>query len=321
MLIALLASQADGGVPAPAPPDFSILVQKLAGNEGAGDLVAGLSALLTERVKTGDPKLEVYSQGELERALDDEREKQLSGCADDSCLGELAEAMGARFVVSGRIDRFGDRYVLVASLFDKRQGRAGNQVRRELTDPGKLPAALDELVDDLLGPLGVAPRVLTNLPNRLDTTGFTLGLKFSTQLVTSIQALAPGGDLEVGYRITPAVQAFFQISFVTTFDTASFAATQLVPGILGARYYFRSGKSFQPYLGAGLGLLVTIQAIQGEARPALWGHLGAAYLFLPWLGVTTDFSVDVLGAVFELVPNTDRRGVNLSLSLGALFRF
>lgn len=317
VLVALVASQADAGTDA---PEVTVLVQKLSGNEAAGDLVAGLSGLMTERVKTANPAFKIYSQADLERVVSEERQKQLVGCSDESCLTELSDALGARYIISGRLDRFGDRYVLVANIYDKNQAKAGVQARREVTDPGKLPAALDEVADEVLLPLGVKPRVDTNLANRLDTTGFTLGLKFSTQLVTSIQALAPGGDLEIGYRITPAVQAYFQISFVTTFSTAQFAATQLVPGVIGARYYFRSGKSFQPYLGAGLGLLVTIQAIQGDTRPALWGHVGAAYLFLPWLGVTTDFSVDVLGAAFELL-DTNKKGVNLSLSLGALFRF
>lgn len=320
MLVALLASQTDGGTPAQEPP--TILVQRLSGNEAAGDLVGGLSALLTERVKTADASFKIYSQADLERVVSEERQKQLVGCADESCLIELSDALGARYIISGRVDRFGDRYVLIANIYDKNEAKAGVQSRREVTDPGKLPAALDEVADEVLAPLGVKPRVDTNLANRLDTTGFTLGLKFSTQLVTSIQQLAPGGDLEIGYRITPAVQAFFQISFVTTFNTSQFGSTQLVPGILGARYYFRSGKSFQPYVGAALGLLVTIQSItsKGDTRPALWGHVGISYLFLPWLGVTTDFSVDVLGAAFELA-DTQKRGVNLALSLGALFRF
>lgn len=316
LLIAVLASQADGGTAAPEP-DVTILVRKLDANAAAQDLVPGLSSLMTERVKTADAKFKVYSQADLERVISLERQQQLVGCADESCLMELSGALGARYVISGRLDRFGDRYVLVGGRYDNQQALAAQQVRREVTDPGKLPAALDEVADELLAPLGVAPRVTTNLKNRTDTTGFSLGLKFSTQFVSSLLKLAPGGDLEIAYRITPGIVAFFQVSFVTTLGEGS---TQLFPGTLGARYYFRSDKSFQPYIGAGIGLLVAIQAVQGQTRPNLWAHGGLSYLFLPWLGATIDFSVDILGAAFDLFGN-ERKGVNLALSVGALFRF
>jgi len=321
-VVALLASQADAGTGAPAPAPVTILVQRFDGNEAAGDLVAGLSSLMTERVQTADPTFKVYSTADIERVLGAERQKQLMGCTDEvSCLIELSDALGARWVIHGRIDRFGDRYVIVSGLWDKEKAVDSAQSRRELIDPGKLPAAIDEVADELLAPLGVKPRAESFLSQRLDTKGFTLGLKFSTQLVTSIAQLAFGGDLEIGYRITPAVMAFFQVSFVTTFGSQAFGSTQLVPGVLGGRYYFRAGKSFQPYLGAGLGLLYTVQAILNKTRPALWAHTGVSYLFFPWLGATFDFSIDVLGAAFEIVENTNRKGVNISFSLGVLFRF
>ncbi len=317
LLAALVASQADAGTSGPV----TLLVQRLDGNEAAGDLVAGLSALMTERVKTADPSFKVYAQSDIERVLGLERQQQLVGCTDETCLVELSDALGASYVIHGRVDRFGDRYLIVTALWDKARGVDTAQGRREVIDPGKLPAAIDEVADALLQPLGVAARAESSKGQRFDTTGFTLGLKFSTQIVTSLSQLAPGGDLEIGYRITPSVLTFFQISFVTTFDAGTFGSTQLVPGILGGRYYFRAGKSFQPYLGGGLGLLVTINALRGLTRPSLWAHTGGSYLFFPWLGVTLDFSVDILGAAFEIVENTNKKGVNLAFSLGVLFRF
>src|SRR5688572_30778910 len=96
LVVALLASQADAG-PASAP--VTILVRRLDANAGAADLAAGLSALLAERVKTGDAKFQVYSQADLERVIAVERQKELVGCADESCLMELSGALGARYIV------------------------------------------------------------------------------------------------------------------------------------------------------------------------------------------------------------------------------
>ncbi|MBK7861470.1 MAG: hypothetical protein IPJ65_23215 [Archangiaceae bacterium] len=315
LLLAVVAAQADGGLP--APEETTVLVRRLDANEGASDLVPGLSSLMTERVKSANVKFKVYSQADLERVISIERQQQLIGCADESCLTELAGALGARFIVSGRLDRFGDRYVLVAGLYDSNSPSTSVQSRREVTDPGRLPAALDEVADDVLAPLGVEKRVTTNLAGRYDTTGFSLGIKFSTQFVSSLVKLAPGGEIELAYRITPGIVAFFELSFIFTLGEGS---TQLFPGVLGARYYFRNASRFQPYLGAGIGLLVAIRALQGQTRPNLWAHTGASYLFFPWLGALLEFGVDILGAAFDLFEN-QRTGVNLALSIGVLFRF
>src|SRR5207244_8198904 len=124
-------------------------VRRIDANAGGADLVAGLSALLTERVKSGDQKFKVYSQADLERVVTAERQKQLIGCSDESCLAELSDALGARYIVTGRLDRFGNRYVLVGGLYDSATSAAPAQSRREVTDPERLPAALDEVADDL----------------------------------------------------------------------------------------------------------------------------------------------------------------------------
>jgi hypothetical protein len=313
LLAATIVAQADGGTPAEAP---GIVVRKLNANAVAADLTEGLSALFTERVKSANAGFKVYSQADIERVLSAERQAQLLGCSDDSCLAELSGALGARYIVSGRVDRFGDRYVLTAGLFDTQATKLVVQSRREAIDPSRLPGAADEISDELLAPLGVAPRV--HPVERLDETGFTLSLDLSTQLFTSLAHLAPGGDLELGYRITSAIQAFFRLSFLISFGETT--TTSFLPGELGARYFFRAGKSLQPYVGGGLGLLFAIRAIQGNAtRPSLWLHGGLAYVITRWIAVTLDLSLDVLGAAINLY--NDQLGVNFGAAAGVMFRF
>jgi hypothetical protein len=320
LVAAALFAQADAGF-AEAP---GIVVRRLDANKVAADLTDGLSALFAERVKSADSHFKVYSQADIERVLSAERQAQLMGCANDECLAELSGALGARYILSGRIDRFGDRYVLTAGLFDTQITKLLVQSRREAIDPGKLPAAADEMADELLAPLGVAPRV--NKVERLDETGFTISLDVSTQLFTSLAHLAPGGDLELGYRITSSIMAYLQFSFLITFGETT--NTSFLPGEIGVRYLFRAGKSFQPYAGAGFGLLFAVRKIEDaagqntqgvDARPSLWAHTGLAYVITPWIAVTFDFSLDVLGAALNLF--NDNPGVNFGAALGVMFRF
>jgi hypothetical protein len=163
----------------------------------------------------------------------------------------------------------------------------------------------------------VTPRVTP--PERLDETGFTISIDLTTQLFTSLAKLAPGGDLELGYRVLSMVMVYFQMAFLITFGGDQ-ATTSFLPGELGVRYLFRAGKSFQPYIGTGLGLLFAVRKIQGEdARPSLWVHTGLAYVITRWIAVTLDFSLDALGAAINLF--NDNFGINFGASLGVMFRF
>jgi hypothetical protein len=54
------------------------------------------------------PGLSVLSADEVRSALQQEADKQLLGCAGNSCIAEIAEALDADWVVSGRIDNMAD---------------------------------------------------------------------------------------------------------------------------------------------------------------------------------------------------------------------
>jgi hypothetical protein len=150
LVAAALIAQADAG----AVDGPGIVVRRLDANKVAADLTEGLTALFSERVKSADARFKVFSQADIERVISVERQAELLGCSNDACLAELSGALGARYILSGRIDRYGDRYVLTASMVDTQATKVLVQSRREATDPGKLPGAADEMADELLQPLG-----------------------------------------------------------------------------------------------------------------------------------------------------------------------
>lgn len=65
-----------------------------------------------------DPRVDVVTQQDLRKAVALEAERQTLGCSAESCLAEVAAAMGARLVVFGSVGTFDDELVLELSTFD-----------------------------------------------------------------------------------------------------------------------------------------------------------------------------------------------------------
>lgn len=93
---------------------------------------------------------QVSSAAELQAALGLERQRQILGCAEGSsaCTMELAQALGARFALSGSLAKLGETYQLNLSMLDTRQGApVGRSTRlaRSLEEiRGQIPWALAE---------------------------------------------------------------------------------------------------------------------------------------------------------------------------------
>lgn len=98
------------------------------------------------------------SMKELQTMLGVERQRQLLGCSDASasaCMAELADAIGARFVLSGSLTRLGDGYQLSLQTIDTARAQPiGRSIRI-----AKDPSVLIEQV-----PFAVAEATATTLP-------------------------------------------------------------------------------------------------------------------------------------------------------------
>jgi len=83
--------------------------------------------------------------------------RQSLGCDEASCLGELADALGARYVVSGDVGRLGERYVVNLSLFDSETATSAGRRTVEVGSLETMSAELRPAVNELLAPLGGIP--------------------------------------------------------------------------------------------------------------------------------------------------------------------
>ena len=308
---ARLPSPSDAGLPA----DTTLFVTALEANPAAAQYAATTTQTLA--VRLGETKLNVVTPADLSAALGRERLAQLLSCSEEGCVTELGQAMGARYIVTGRLDKLGDQFVLVASLFDSVKSRAVGRTRQETGELEGLPLAAKAAADALLTSLGVVVPPAPAPKDVLSNSGFTLSFKLGTQFFTSLVALNPLLELELGWRFTRAWSVFLQISAGIAFtEKINFTVT---PGLLGAKYNFRADASLQPFVGTGIGLFATLLNA-GRVRPSIVLLGGAQYFFWDRFALGAEASVDVLGAAFEF---TEQRtgGINFGFSLGIIYRF
>lgn len=101
--------------------------------------------------------LDVISANDVKRLAELEGAKQSLGCADSSCLAELAGAMGARYVIFGDVGKLGSLIILNLNLFDSSKATAVNRTTVQASGIEDLPAKLGPAVRELVAPLFGAP--------------------------------------------------------------------------------------------------------------------------------------------------------------------
>jgi len=157
LLLAAGEPAADSSATAVAKQRLAVLELKAEG--ASAELATTLSQVVAEQAgKT--PGFDAISQAEISSLLNVEKQRQLLGCADESCLAEIGGALGAKLVLSGTLGKLEDSYVLSLQLLDTR--RAKIQSRESRTVTGSLEVLVAAAKD-------LTHRLLTGKP--LDTTG------------------------------------------------------------------------------------------------------------------------------------------------------
>jgi hypothetical protein len=96
-------------------------------------------------------RVSVVSMDEVRAMLDLEAQKQLVGCAQESCAAEIAEALGVDGVVIGNLANVGDENVFGLRRIDQLEARTLGQVSRRLTAAGgeEFLAAVGPAIEEL----------------------------------------------------------------------------------------------------------------------------------------------------------------------------
>ncbi|MBK7862703.1 MAG: tandem-95 repeat protein [Archangiaceae bacterium] len=93
----------------------------------------------------------VISASEVATLLGVERQRQLMGCGEDSCLAEISDALGAQYLLQGAVGKVGDNYLVTVRLLDSRRSVVVGRSALQTTDVGLLLSlvwrATNETVD------------------------------------------------------------------------------------------------------------------------------------------------------------------------------
>lgn len=169
-----------------------------------------------------DPRLDIVSSEDMRRVLDVDAQKRAMGsCSDESCLAEVAGALGAQLMLYGTAGKLGDLVVVNVSLFDARTGKS---VGRETVEAGKiedLPAPLRAAGDRLLAPLGA----LKGAPSALNDTLWFGGLG-----LVGAGVLVAAGGLVVRFAMVGARDGATTFADKTNAQVAADTATAVAIG-------------------------------------------------------------------------------------------
>ncbi len=99
------------------------------------------------------PGVSALTSQDVQRIANLEADKALMGCEADTCLAEVANALGARYVVFGRVGRLNDVILLQLSLFDSVKATAIGRQEVRAADVGELDGAVQPAVRRLLEPI------------------------------------------------------------------------------------------------------------------------------------------------------------------------
>lgn len=134
-----------------ATPPARVLVVDFQ-SEGASEAV---KILVQDEVaaRVTKERLDVLTMTDIRNQLDLEVQKRVVGCSDESCLIEIASALGAEYTIYGRIGVVGGLTVVNITLLDARRQVAIGRESAEAHDPDELLKNIRLAAQRLVAPI------------------------------------------------------------------------------------------------------------------------------------------------------------------------
>lgn len=174
-------------------------------------------------------RVSVISMDEVRTMLSYEADKKTLGCDSDSCLNEIAEALGVDVIITGALSAVGDKTYLTLKRIEQQKGTVSQQYSKTLEPAGG---------EEFLAVLGDA--VATLFPERAPRTGQQRGV--DTSMVARLKP-------------PPLAPAVFWTSVAVT---GSALAMSAMSGVMTLSQYqefdaLRTGQTPPPVSGSQLG--------------------------------------------------------------------
>jgi hypothetical protein len=176
----------------------SVLVLELSHKEEDAEAATLLNRVIADELEDLG-RFSVMTTADLKRQVRLESEREILGCntEESSCLSELADALGADFVVGGDIGKLGTQYVVTVSAFDSVRARSFGREVIQASNLEEIPALLRGAIRqvfpaDKLGDSPAPPSFGTSL------------LVAGASTAAGGAALAVGLDVALGVKGVPA---------------------------------------------------------------------------------------------------------------------
>lgn len=263
--LAAAPSLAGPGAPAPRPrvavPDVRAV--------GAFDprLVAGLSGLVA--TEAARHPVQVISSADIASLLGLERQKQLLGCGDDSCVAELSGALGADWLLTSEVSQVGEVWLLNLTLLDAKGARGATRITRQVAAAGALVDVVPEAVRAALAPVLPASHAASS-PQR--AAGWLVG---AGGLALVAGGVTFGVLAQSSQREAVALAATQDVANLPAFEAARSTRTTraIAADVLYAAGAVALGVGLFLVLGADTGApAVALSAGNGEAGLVVWGR-------------------------------------------------
>jgi hypothetical protein len=215
-------------------------------------------------------RVSVIGADEIRSMLDLEADKQRTGCSDDSCLPEIADALGVDVIVTGSLARVGNEHVFALRRLDQREARVTGAVNRHFTigNGEEFLAAIGPAVGELFSDHGLKPGaalgVSKEMAKRLNPPPLPVWPFATAAVTTGVSALAAG--------------ALWGFSYKLMLDHAEYKATA------------------NPFDNERAEELANLTDTVGISAQVLAGVAGAAALATAGLAVFTDFEGETADA-------------------------
>jgi hypothetical protein len=127
---------------------YSVLVMDLKPTNADPDEVTVITQIVANSFSKHNA-FNVLSGQDVSSAIGLEAQKQAMGCDEQTCLAEIAGALGADFVVFGTAGKLGQLFVVNLSLYDSAGANSAGRGQIEARNLELLPKEIDRVVNDM----------------------------------------------------------------------------------------------------------------------------------------------------------------------------
>ncbi|MGI5862087.1 MAG: hypothetical protein ACOX6T_08510 [Myxococcales bacterium] len=109
--------------------------------------IAGLSTLIA--YEASQYNFQVISGADVRALITHDRQKQLLGCSDSSCLTEVGGALGVEYILSSEVSEVGGVWLVSLTLIDVAKSSAAKRVIRKTTRESHLVRATTDATEEI----------------------------------------------------------------------------------------------------------------------------------------------------------------------------